>query len=279
MTMSLAQTTKAALYALGKHPTHALGQNFLIDEQVLHNILELAQVGEEDVVEEIGPGLGTLTAHLVERAHAVVAIEADAALAQYIQATYPAACVIHSDALAVSTADIAACLAQAGVRQAPNKLVANLPYHIAATVVLDAFSQNAALACATVMVQKEVAERMGALPGTKAYGAYTAKLALYAKKAGSFDVPPSAFMPQPHVTSTVIQLVRTHAPDAAFSAVTTLINQAFAQRRKTLWNNLRAAGYAQSEIACAFTVCELPEDIRAERLDCNDFIALRKALS
>ncbi len=212
--------TLAVLERHGFNTKKALGQNFLVNDAIVRKILDLAAVSARDVVLEIGPGIGTLTSALLSHAGSVVAIERDpalpAVLADTLATWWSQFALIEGDAVSVIDRGLAAC-GYAGAP--PNKVVSNLPYAVAATVVLDVFQRLPAITSATVMVQREVAERMCAKPGTKAYGAYTVKLALYAHAVGTFLVGPANFMPKPHVESTVIRLDR-HAAGEESGAVT-----------------------------------------------------------
>ncbi|KXB48902.1 dimethyladenosine transferase domain protein, partial [Umbribacter vaginalis] len=183
------------------------------------------------------------------------------------------------------------------LNQLPNKLISNLPYAVAATIVLDYFTRFPLLRSATIMVQKEVAQRMCAQPGTKAYGAYTVKLSLLARPVGMFSVAPSNFFPAPHVESTVIRLDRLSVHDAPYQpcelpAIQRAIEAAFANRRKTVFNSMRtffagcnnsasktdARGVLANNLLDALHVANIAPDVRGETLSCEQFITLGKAL-
>lgn len=281
MTETLSKKTQQTLREYAHTPRHDLGQNFLIDSHVLSKILELADVSSASVVEEVGPGLGTLTYELCQRARAVCAIEADKTLATHLQNRL--ACsnlvVIEADALKVSAHTIEAALEHIGVHALPSHFVANLPYQIAATIVMQMFLEQKNIQYACVMVQKEVAGRMQAVPGTKQYGAYTAKLGLVAQVTGSFLVSPHSFHPQPHVMSAVVALKRHDTYSAQdVQKLANFIGLAFAQRRKTLVNALQAAGYEKEITGAALDKLALPHDVRAERLTTQDFCQLYEAI-
>ena len=238
--------TRRVLAAHGLEAKHALGQNFLVNDGVVQKILTLSGACDKDTVLEVGPGIGTLTTALLPRVDHVVAVERDADLIPVLRETCASweekLTLLNRDAMGLIPAD----LAQAWTA-APNKLIANLPYVVATALVLDYFRDLPSLDSATVMVQREVAERMMAAPGTKAYGAYTMKLALRARPAGRFVVQPTSFHPAPKVVSMVIRLDRVQpaatdggelAPEVLVAA-DMLADAAFAQRRKTLANSLK----------------------------------------
>jgi len=190
--------TIAVLERHGLYTKKSLGQHFLIDDNTVRRTLELARLDGTETVLEVGPGIGTLTVALCDVASAVVAVERDDALLSALAETTaacPSFALVHADALAVSADDLSRPFG------APDALVANLPYQVAATVVLRFFERLPSLRQATVMVQAEVADRMAAVPGTKAYGGYTVKLRLLAKPAGRFAVAPGCFLPPPRVDS------------------------------------------------------------------------------
>ena len=198
--------TRAALERHGLYTKHRLGQNFLVDDTVIRRILGLAELGPDDRVLEVGPGIGTLTVALLPRAAHVVAVEADRTLEPVLAET----CAQDSDKFELVWGDALRAVPHrlpdggAGI----TKFVSNLPYQIAATIILQAFEQMPGLQRAVVMVQAEVADRIAARPGTKDYGAYTAKLALYGQVTGRFEVGRGCFMPAPHVESAVVRIDR-----------------------------------------------------------------------
>ena len=291
--LSTPSATRAVLEAHGIGTKYTLGQNFLVNDDVLKKIIALAEVDEADRVLEVGPGIGTLTIALLKHAASVVAIERDpdlpAVLADTLHPWRDKFALIEKDALDVTGDDIVAAMAEIGadtgcldrassaanetaqwaVSQSedclsesryrvavpqeepqlslPNKLVANLPYAVAATVVLDYFENFPFLDSATVMVQKEVADRMAAAVGTKNYGAYTVKLGLHAEPAGRFPVGPGNFFPPPRVDSAVIRLNRrvplmadgAPATPEVIAAAALVADAAFANRRKTIANSCK----------------------------------------
>ena len=290
---STPSATKAVLEAHGLTAKYTYGQNFLVNDDIIRRILELSAVGPEDEVLEVGPGIGTLTAALLQRAGAVVAVEKDADLPPVLADTlYPwrdRFALIQNDALGLSAEEVHKAAEGAGF-PFPNKLVSNLPYAVAATVVLDYFQQFPQLQSATVMVQKEVADRMAAAPGSKTYGAYTVKLGLYAKPAGRFLVGPGNFFPPPRVESSVIRLDRSPVagPDGApasaelLAAACTMADAAFANRRKTLANSCKTyfanRPEIQAQLPAIFEAASVNPMLRGEAIAQEDFLALGQAL-
>lgn len=289
--------TQAVLARFGMATKHRLGQNFLVNDEVIGKIVNLAELSGDDVVLEVGPGIGTLTVAMLGRARAVCSIEADreleAVLAETCADDSEKFALIMGDALRVGPADVEDALAGLGLGDGgsatmPNKFVANLPYQVAATLILKFFQDFASLERACVMVQAEVADRICAAPGNKTYGAYTAKLALLARPTGRFEVGPGNFMPPPHVDSAVVRLDRApmvdpvtgESIDAARAArVAAVIDAAFAQRRKTIRNSMGANGFDKAGLDAAFAACGIAPTARAETLSPEDFVRLEGALS
>ena len=269
--------TRAVLERHGFSLKHRLGQNFLVNDDVIRRILELAEIGEQDVVYEIGPGIGTLTVAMLPRAQKVVAVEADRKLPPVLAETCARdrekLVLVEGDALRVGKDDL---VAAAG--QAPTKLVSNLPYQVAATVILGTLQNMPSVRRLIVMVQAEVADRIAACPGSKAYGAYTAKLALYGQVTGRFEVGPGNFMPPPHVDSAVVRIDRTNALCEQPDQVASVIDAAFAQRRKTIRNSMAAKGYDKTALDAAFAASGIDPRARAETLGVEDFVRLSEAL-
>lgn len=278
--------TKAVLRRHGLAARHSLGQNFLVDDSVIGRILDLAELTEEDCVLEVGPGIGTLTVALLPRAGAVVAVEADRALPAVLAETCARdserLAVVQGDALKVTSAQLAEALRGIGRPSplpAPTKLVSNLPYQVAATLVMRVFETMPSVGRAVVMVQREVADRICAKPGTRDYGAYTAKLGMLGEVTGRFEVGPESFLPQPHVRSAVVRIDRVGSPRADFAQVAEVIDAAFAQRRKTVRNSLRARGFGAEDLHAALAEAGIAPTTRAERLGLDDFARLAEALA
>ena len=277
--------TRAALERYGLATKHGLGQNFLVDDNVVRHILELARPGDADAVVEVGPGLGTLTHALLDHAGSVTSIEADRELEPVladIADERRGFSFVMGDALRVGPGDVAA--ANGGTP--PTMLVSNLPYNVAATIILATFEGWPSVRSATVMVQAEVADRICAVPGGRTYGAYTAKLALRARVTGRFEVSPRCFMPAPHVDSAVVRIERKAMSGCdgeplgvrGLAGVSRVIDAAFAQRRKTIRNSMAASGFGKPELDEAFAAAGIAPAARAETLAPTDFVRLATAL-
>ena len=271
--------TRAVLEAHGLATKKALGQNFLVNDAILQKIVDLAALTSADDVLEVGPGIGTLTIALLKSAGRVVAVERDtdlpAVLAETCAPWADRFTLLNRDALELSPEDLPF---------APNKLVSNLPYAVAATVVLDVFERYASVESATVMVQAEVADRMAARPGTKNYGAYTVKLHLFAQPVGRFPVSPGNFFPPPRVDSAVIRLDRVDCglDEQTRAAACLMADAAFATRRKTIANSCKtffngrgAAGKAMiPALPAVFAGAGIDPSRRGESLTLEEFKAL-----
>ncbi|MBB2181308.1 16S rRNA (adenine(1518)-N(6)/adenine(1519)-N(6))-dimethyltransferase RsmA [Lachnospiraceae bacterium MD1] len=260
------------------------GQNFLIDTHVLDKIIQAADITKDDFVLEIGPGIGTLTQYLCEHAREVVAVEIDKMLIPILSDTlskYNNVTVIHQDVLKL---DLNA-LVQEKNQGKPIKVVANLPYYITTPIIMDLFERHLPLINITVMVQKEVADRMQAVPGTKDYGALSLAVQYYAKPYIAANVPPNCFMPRPNVGSAVINLtLHTQAPVQVSDEklLFQMIRASFNQRRKTLVNGLNNSSelpFSKERISNAIKEIGLSENVRGEALTLEQFAQLANALS
>jgi len=266
--------TRETLERHGLSTRKSLGQHFLVDDNIVGRILDLADLDGSEIVLEVGPGIGTLTVALCERATAVVAVETDQRLAQILESTAEECgnlTLIMGDALKVPAQELVAGSLPVNV------LVSNLPYAVAATLVLRYFEEVDTVSSATVMVQAEVAARMAAVPGTKDYGAYTVKLALRAEVKGSFSVPRTCFLPPPRVDSTVIRLDRRTdgVESGLIEDAATVADAAFCQRRKTLRNSLAAGlGVAPARVESLLDEAGLDSGSRAETLTPRDFLTM-----
>ena len=271
-----------------------------MQDHVIEKIVHLAEVQPTDVVVEVGPGLGTLTVALLDNARAVCSLEADSELEQVLAVTckepHPDSfALVMGDALAITPQKLADAysalptIAHDAATSAPmpTKFVSNLPYQVAATLILKFFQELPSLERAVVMVQAEVADRIAAKPSTKAYGAYTAKLSLFAQVTGRFEVGPGNFMPPPRVNSAVVRLDRTQARNPVTSKLLSeeellhtmnVIDAAFAQRRKTIRNSMSASGFDKDKLDQAFLDTGIAPTVRAEVLTSQDFICLAAAL-
>lgn len=294
------RATKETLERFGLATKYRLGQNFLVQDHVIEKIVQLAEVQPTDVVVEVGPGLGTLTVALLDRARAVCSLEADSELEQVLAVTckepHPDSfALVMGDALAITPQKLAEAYSTlptvahdaATSAPMPTKFVSNLPYQVAATLILKFFQELPSLERAVVMVQAEVADRIAAKSSTKAYGAYTAKLSLFAQVTGRFEVGPGNFMPPPRVNSAVVRLDRTQARNPLTSKLLSeeellhtmrVIDAAFAQRRKTIRNSMSASGFDKDMLDQAFLATGIAPTVRAEVLTSQDFICLAAAL-
>lgn len=277
------QETIAILQRYGFNFQKKYGQNFLIDTHVLDKIIGAAQIGPDDFVLEIGPGIGTMTQYLAEAAREVVAVEIDTKLIPILQDTlkeYDNVTVLNEDILKVDIRKIA----EEKNGGKPIKVVANLPYYITTPIIMGLFESEVPLDSITVMVQKEVADRMQVGPGTKDYGALSLAVQYYAEPYIVANVPPNCFIPRPTVGSAVIRLTRyqekpVKVNDASF--MFKIIRASFNQRRKTLQNGL----YNSSELripkektVAALEEMGLTPTIRGEKLSLEEFAQLSDIL-
>lgn len=255
------------------------GQNFLIDVHVLDKILAAAEVSREDAVLEIGPGIGTMTQRLAEMAGSVTAVEIDADLIPILQETLQAYSNIEIIRADILDLDLCALAKRIGGGRRI-KVIANLPYYITTPIIMRLFEDHVPIDSITVMVQKEVAERMQVGPGTKDYGALSLAVQYYSEPYIVANVPPNCFIPRPKVGSAVIRLTRREGPAVTVkdeALMFRLIRASFNQRRKTLQNGLSNAAtlpYTKAQIAEAIAAVGLPETVRGETLTLEQFAAL-----
>ena len=282
-TLGNPQETIAVLQKYGFNFQKKFGQNFLIDTHVLDKIIAAAEIGPDDFVLEIGPGIGTMTQYLAESAREVVAVEIDKNLIPILEDTlsaYDNVTVINDDILKVDIQKLAE--EKNGGR--PIKVVANLPYYITTPIIMGLFESEVPLSSITVMVQKEVADRMQTGPGSKDYGALSLAVQYYAEPYIVANVPPNCFMPRPAVGSAVIRLTRyekkpVEVKDPAF--MFKLIRASFNQRRKTLQNGLHNSSELQlpkEKVVQALEEMGLPAAVRGEKLDLAQFARLADLL-
>jgi 16S rRNA (adenine1518-N6/adenine1519-N6)-dimethyltransferase len=248
-------------------PKKELGQHFLVDENILGVIGRLAELGRADVVLAVGPGLGVLTRYLADRVAQVHAVEIDGSLARHL-ADLPENVELElGDALTVDLS-----------RFRPTKLVSNLPYSVATPVVIESIERIPTLELWCVMVQREMADRFFAEPGTKAYGAVSVLVRLAAERTGFHPVSRTVFRPPPNVDSALVAFRRKDRPEP-WSALKHLVEAAFSHRRKTLPNSLQLAGLADRERAgAALAAIGRPARARAEELTPEEFVELAGAL-
>lgn len=260
------------------------GQNFLIDNHVLEKIVRAADITKEDFVLEIGPGIGTLTQYLCECARNVVSVEIDRKLMPILKETlsdYDNVTVLNEDVLKL---DIPTLVKERNDGK-PIKVVANLPYYITTPIIMGLFENHVPLLNVTIMIQKEVAERIQAGPGSKEYGALSLAVQYYAKPYIVANVPPNCFMPRPKVGSAVINL--TPHKDPPYNVedeklLFQIIRASFNQRRKTLVNgifNYEDLSYSKEEIVDALESLDISKDIRGEALTLKEFINVSNYLS
>ena len=255
------------------------GQNFLIDTHVLDKIISAAGITGDDCVLEIGPGIGTMTQYLAEHAGKVVAVEIDTNLLPILDETlkgYSNVTVINSDILKLDMNQ----LVDEYNDGRPVKVAANLPYYITTPIIMGLFESNVPIDNITVMVQKEVADRMQVGPGSKDYGALSLAVQYYAKPYIVANVPPNCFIPRPNVGSAVIRLTRYQEPPVQVDEpgiMFRLIRASFNQRRKTLQNGLNNSPevpYTKEQIAAAIESLGVPASVRGEALTLEQFASL-----
>ncbi len=260
------------------------GQNFLIAPHVLEEIVAAAGITEDDFVLEIGPGIGTMTQYLAASARAVTAVEIDRMLIPILEDTlheFRNAEVIHQDILKVDIAK----LAEEKNQGKPIKVVANLPYYITTPIIMNLLRQNIPVESITVMVQREVADRMQSGPGTKDYGALSLAVQYFARPQIAAIVSPDCFFPQPKVESAVVHLTRQEKPTVLVSdedLLFRLIRASFNQRRKTLANGLKNSAelqFSKEKIEAAIEAIGKPLTVRGETLTLEEFAGLANFLS
>lgn len=282
--LGIPQNTISILKKYDIHFQKKYGQNFLIDTHVLEKIIRAAEITGDDFVMEIGPGIGTMTQYLCENAREVLAVEIDRNLLPVLQETlsdYQNVTVLNEDILKMDIGRIA----EEYNGGKPIKVVANLPYYITTPIIMELFESHVPLESITVMVQKEVADRMQAGPGTKEYGALSLAVQYYAEAEIAANVPQNCFMPRPNVGSAVIRLIcHKENPikvlDEKF--MFRLIRASFNQRRKTLQNGLcndMGLSLKKEDVRDALEQMSLPPEVRGERLSLQEFAKLSDLLS
>lgn len=287
-TLANPTNTKAVLQKYNLTFQKKYGQNFLIDANILENIIKAADIKKEDCVLEIGPGIGTMTQYLCENAQEVIAIEIDKKLipilTQDTLSAYDNVTIINDDILKVNINALLQCKG----KQNPIKIVANLPYYITTPIIMGLFESQIPIESITIMIQKEVAGRIQANPGTKEYGALTLAVQYYAEPQFMFTVPASCFMPRPNVDSAIIKFTRHQKPPVFVEnekQMFDIIRASFNQRRKTLVNSIHnAAGtieglhFDKKDVLNALLEMGLPETIRGEALTLAQFAKLSNTL-
>ena len=274
------QTIKKYEFAFQKK----FGQNFLIDDHVITKIINAAEITKDDLVLEIGPGIGTMTQYLAESARKVIAVEIDKNLIPILGETlaeYDNVTVINEDILKL---DINRLVEEENAGK-PIKVVANLPYYITPPIIMGLFESHVPLQSITVMVQKEVADRMQVGPGSKDYGALSLAVQYYAKPYIAANVPPNCFIPRPGVGSAVIRLTRYEEPPVTVkdeSLMFKLIRASFNQRRKTLQNGIANSPelpYSKAQVEKALEKMGLAANVRGESLTLAEFAKLSDIIS
>lgn len=284
-TLGNPKETIAVLNKYGFHFQKKFGQNFLIDTHVIEKIIRAADITKDDCVLEIGPGIGTMTQYLCEAAGKVVAVEIDKNLIPILTeetlAAYDNVKVINADVLQLDLNR----LAEEENGKKPMKVVANLPYYITTPILMGLFEAGVPLASITVMVQKEVADRMQAEPGSKDYGALSLAVQYYAKPYIAANVPPNCFMPRPNVGSAVIRLTLHKKPPVEVAderLLFRLIRASFAQRRKTLVNGLTNSPelpYSKEEVTGFLEAGGFSPTVRGEALTLQQFSQLANVIT
>lgn len=277
--------TKEILEKHGFSFKKSLGQNFLTEPNILQKIVATADITPETNVIEVGPGIGALTEYLARNAHQVLAFEIDDRLIPVLADTlspYNNVTVVHQDVL---KADLSTVTQATFTNDLPIKVVANLPYYITTPIMMHFLEADLAVAEMVVMMQKEVADRISAQPGTKAYGSLSIAVQYYMEAQLAFIVPKTVFVPQPNVDSAILHLVRRKQPAVAVTdeqAFFKLTKAAFQQRRKTLWNNLQHT-YGKDEgtkewLATSLETAQIDPKRRGETLSLAEFAALSNAM-
>lgn len=282
-TLGIPQNTIEVLQKYNFSFQKKFGQNFLIDTHVLDKIIDSAEITKEDFVLEIGPGIGTMTQYLCEHAKKVIAVEIDKKLIPILEETlkeYDNVSVINEDILKLDIKKIV----EENNQGKPIKVVANLPYYITTPIIMGLFESHVPIDSITIMVQKEVADRMQTGPGSKEYGALSLAVQYYANPEIIANVPPNCFMPRPNVGSAVIRLTRHQQPIVEVEdekLMFRLIRASFNQRRKTLVNGLHNSGelhFSKEQIQEALKELGVIENIRGEVLTLQQFAQLSNIL-
>jgi 16S rRNA (adenine1518-N6/adenine1519-N6)-dimethyltransferase len=250
-----------------------LGQHFLVDENIVAVAGRLADLGPADVVLEVGPGLGVLTAHLLERAALVHAVEIDPGLEPGLRERFGAVERLHlvvADAFRYPLAEL---------EPSPTKFVSNLPYNVATPLLVESLNGLPSVSLWCVMVQREVADRLFAEPGTKSYGAVSVLVQLTADRTGFHPVSRTVFRPPPNVDSALVAFTRTRVWGSEFAGLKRVVQGAFSHRRKTAANSLELSGFERTAVEAALAATGLDAGVRAERIEPDRFERLAEALA
>ena len=268
--------TRHILKAFNLHATKKLGQNFLVDANIVRGIVDSAEAGPGDKILEIGPGIGTLTQGLAESGAEVIAVEIDKKLPAVLAETlkgYDNVTIVPGDILKVNIREI--------MGEGPFKVAANLPYYITTPILMALLEQHLPITHIVTMVQKEVAERMVAKPGSRIYGALSVAVQYYTEPHIAYDVPPRSFIPAPEVDSVVIACKVRDTPAVAVKdekVFFRVVKAAFGQRRKTISNAMKGAGFDKEQIAAAFEKAGIDAGRRGETFSLEEFGRLADAL-
>lgn len=268
--------TRHILKAFNLHATKKLGQNFLVDANIVRGIVDSAEAGPGDKILEIGPGIGTLTQGLAESGAEVIAVEIDKKLPAVLAETlkgYDNVTIVPGDILKVNIREI--------MGEGPFKVAANLPYYITTPILMALLEQHLPITHIVTMVQKEVAERMVAKPGSRIYGALSVAVQYYTEPHIAYDVPPRSFIPAPEVDSVVIACKVRETPAVAVKdekVFFRVVKAAFGQRRKTISNAMKGAGFDKEQIAAAFEKAGIDAGRRGETFSLEEFGRLADAL-
>lgn len=268
--------TRHILKAFNLHATKKFGQNFLVDANIVRGIVDSAEAGPGDKILEIGPGIGTLTQGLAESGAEVIAVEIDKKLPAVLAETlkgYDNVTIVPGDILKVNIREI--------MGEGPFKVAANLPYYITTPILMALLEQHLPITHIVTMVQKEVAERMVAKPGSRIYGALSVAVQYYTEPHIAYDVPPRSFIPAPEVDSVVIACKVRETPAVAVKdekVFFRVVKAAFGQRRKTISNAMKGAGFDKEQIAAAFEKACIDAGRRGETFSLEEFGRLADAL-
>lgn len=275
--MNLREETEFLLNKYRLKANKSLGQNFLINESIIEGIVEVAEVNPDDVIIEIGPGLGSLTSKLADNAKRVIAIELDTNMVEILNerfSLYDNVEIIHND---IMKTDLKALIGD----ETSVKIVANLPYYITSPIVMKLLEEELNIKSITVMVQKEVGERFCAKPNGKEYGAITVSINYYSEPSIVLDVPKDNFNPIPEVDSCVVQLkLKDKKVDLKDKKLFfRLIKMAFSQRRKNIGNSLTGVGISKAEVKTMLEELELDINLRAENLSLDEYVQIANYIS
>ncbi|MEA2451621.1 MAG: rRNA (adenine1518-N6/adenine1519-N6)-dimethyltransferase [Actinomycetota bacterium] len=265
-----ARRVRELLAEHGADPKRSLGQNFVIDPNTIRKVCDVSHIETTDRVLEIGAGCGSLTLGLAAKAAHVIGVEIDDKLIHLLRDSFadvPNVSIVHADALSMPLADVDATV-----------MVGNLPYNIATLLVLRALEEAPQIARITAMTQKEVGERLAAVPGSKSYGQTSVMVRYFGRAEVVAQISRRAFFPVPNVDSVVVQVTREPSPDVEHAALSRVVKAAFSQRRKTLRNTLGALGGTPAATAEVLEGAGISPGARAEELSLEDFVTITKAL-